>query len=114
VAGHAIAAAEDAPGRADCGLAGGADLGALHAFLLSAVAFSVFLSWLFDRTGGSLLLTCLAHWAINFAGSSSGIYGVPAILWLWTAVWWIVVATIFVLERGCLAHRETRGLQGIP
>jgi membrane protease YdiL (CAAX protease family) len=84
------------------------------AFLLSAVAFSVFLSWLFDRTGGSLLLTCLAHWAINFAGSSSGIYGVPAILWLWTAVWWIVVATIFVLERGCLAHRETRGLQGIP
>ncbi len=69
------------------------------AFLLSTVAFSVFLAWLFERTGGSLLITCLAHWAINFAGSSSGIYGVSAILWVWLGVWGLLVAAIAVLDR---------------
>jgi len=74
------------------------------AFLLLAVAFSVFLAWLFDRTGGSLLITCLAHWAINFTGSSSGIYGVPAILWLWTGVWWMLVVAIVLFDRGRMAR----------
>lgn len=69
------------------------------AFLLSAVAFSVFLAWLFNRTGGSLLITCLAHWAINFAGSSSGIYGVPAMLWLWAVVWWLLIVVIWMVDR---------------
>lgn len=74
------------------------------AFALSTIAFSIFLAWLFDHTGGSLLITCLAHWAINFTGSSSGIYAVPAILWLWTAVWWVLVAAIVVFDRRHLVH----------
>ena len=75
----------------------------IPAFLLSTVALSIFLAWLYERTGGSLLVTCLAHWAINFVGSASGIYSLPAVLWSWAAIWWMLVAAIVLFERSRLA-----------
>ncbi len=45
------------------------------------------------------IMPFLAHWAFNFTGSASGIYDVPALLWLITGLWWVVAAAIMVLDR---------------
>jgi len=77
----------------------------LPAFMLGAMALNLFMVWIFNRTGGSLIMPFLAHWAFNFTGSATGIYGVPALLWIVTGLWWIVCASIVVLDRIRLMRR---------
>lgn len=68
------------------------------AFLLGAMALNIFMVWMFNHTHGSLIMPFLAHWAFNFAGSATGIYGIPALLWLVAGLWWIVAAAIIALD----------------
>ena len=70
----------------------------LLAFVLGAMALNIFMVWMFNHTHGSLIMPFLAHWAFNFAGSVSGIYGVPALLWLIAGLWWVVAAAIIALD----------------
>lgn len=78
----------------------------LLAFMLGAMALNVFMVWMFNHTHGSLIMPFLAHWAFNFAGSASGIYDVPALLWLVTGLWWIVAAAIMALDWARIAPRR--------
>ncbi len=70
----------------------------LLAFLLGAMGLNIFMVWMFNHTHGSLIMPFLAHWAFNFAGSATGIYGVPALLWLVAGLWWVVAAAIITLD----------------
>ena len=68
------------------------------AFMFGAMGLNIFMVWMFNHTHGSLIMPFLAHWAFNFAGSASGIYDVPALLWLVAGLWWVVAAAIMVLD----------------
>jgi membrane protease YdiL (CAAX protease family) len=68
------------------------------AFLLGAVGLNIFMVWMFNHTHGSLIMPFLAHWAFNFAGSASGIYGVPTLLWLVAGLWWVIAAAIVLFD----------------
>lgn len=68
------------------------------AFMLGAMALNIFMVWMFNHTHGSLIMPYLAHWSFNFVGSATGVYGVPALLWLIAGLWWVVAAAIFVLD----------------
>ena len=68
------------------------------AFMFGAMGLNIFMVWMFNHTHGSLIMPFLAHWAFNFAGSASGIYDVPALLWLVAGLWWVVAAAIIVLD----------------
>lgn len=68
------------------------------AFMLGAMALNIFMVWMFNHTHGSLIMPFLAHWSFNFIGSATGIYGVPALLWIVAGLWWIVAAAIIVLD----------------
>ncbi len=70
----------------------------LLAFMLGAMALNLFMVWMFNHTHGSLIMPFLAHWAFNFTGSATGVYGVPALFWMITGLWWIVAAAIMVFE----------------
>ena len=69
------------------------------AFLLGAMAFNIFMVWMFNHTHGSLIMPFLAHWAFNFINSATGVYSVPALLWLIAGLWWIVAAAIIASEQ---------------
>jgi uncharacterized protein len=77
------------------------------AFMFGAIALNVFMVWMFNHTHGSLIMPFLTHWAFNFAGSASGIYDVPALLWLVAGLWWIVAAVIIVLDWARVARRTS-------
>jgi membrane protease YdiL (CAAX protease family) len=85
----------------------------LPAFIAGAVALNIFMAWMFDHTRGSLIMPFLAHLAFNFTGSATGVYAIPALLWLIAGLWWIVCAAIIVLDRIRLTRRASTLSRGI-
>jgi membrane protease YdiL (CAAX protease family) len=70
-----------------------ADL-SLPLFLLNAVCLSFLASWLFMNTGGSVLITVLLHYMVNFCVS---VLGVP--LPAFTALMLVAVISVVALDR---------------
>jgi membrane protease YdiL (CAAX protease family) len=68
-------------------------------FVLSATAQSILTSWVFNNTKGSVLLASIFHTATNGTGAyvAMGVGDVWA-FWTFTAVQWIAVLVIVVLE----------------
>jgi len=77
------------------------------AYLLSVIAFSVVIAWLYWRTGGSLLLTMLMHAAIN--NTKDIVPAVPRTPMnplhpSATAATWITIALLWIAAGYCLVR----------
>jgi membrane protease YdiL (CAAX protease family) len=64
-------------------------------FMVSAVGLTVFMSWVYNHTRGSLMMAALVHLSANFAGNVTGVFGDPSLTW-WLAGMWCVVDTVVV------------------
>lgn len=81
------------------------------AFMAGAVGFSVFISWLFNRTGQSLLVASLSHLAFNMTGSATGLYEAPTLFGLTAGVWLVLAAAIIVFDWASspgLGHQQSK------
>jgi len=45
----------------------------LPLFLLNALLLSIFVTWVFQHTGGSVLITVMTHYAVNICASVIGV-----------------------------------------
>jgi membrane protease YdiL (CAAX protease family) len=78
----------------------------LITFMVGAAGINVFISWIFNRTGGSLIMVVLFHFALNFMGNVTGIFNVPA-LFGWLAGIYCVVAIVVIVFDWALFTRLT-------
>jgi CAAX protease family protein len=93
----------------------------LSLFLLQDIALSILLTWLYNSTGGSLLLVHLFHAASN---TTLGVLpvlptdtaGVLRPLWIAVGLLWIVTIVIVIATGGRLVHRQsiTAARSGTP
>lgn len=69
------------------------------AFLVFAVAESILIGWIYNKTGGSVLIAALFHGAADAALSYSGVlFGDTLLFWLTVVVHWVAVGVIFLVE----------------
>jgi hypothetical protein len=73
------------------------------AILLGAFAFTFVATWVFNHTGGSVLMTILLHTAEGTIGLTAGVGFVGAALaqlaWIYSVVWLVVVIGLVVFDR---------------
>jgi membrane protease YdiL (CAAX protease family) len=88
-------------------------LPALIFYVGSLPAYRVLLVWVYDRTGGSMLLAMLMH--ASFSASMLtleplGLAAVPGSIWalVLAAAWWAVVGAVAVANHGRLSRRPVR------
>ena len=88
-------------------------LPALIFYVGSLPAYRVLMVWVYDRTGGSMLLAMLMH--ASFSASMLtleplGLAAVPGSIWalVLAAAWWAVVGAVAVANRGRLSRRPLR------
>lgn len=67
-------------------------------FMVAALAITILISWTFNHTGGSLIIVFLYHFAFNFIGSATGIFGVPALFWLLAGICSVVAIGVIALD----------------
>lgn len=67
-------------------------------FMVAALGITILISWTFNHTGGSLIIVFLYHFAFNFIGSATGIFGVPALLWLFAGICSVVAIAVIALD----------------
>jgi membrane protease YdiL (CAAX protease family) len=71
---------------------------ALVPFMLATVGMTVLVSWTFNRTDGSLVPVFLYHFAFNFAGNATGIFGMSLVFWLLGSIWGIAAIAVIALD----------------
>ena len=91
---------------------GGANAQAILAFVAFCLAFSVFITWLFNRTGESLPVAMLAHTSVNnfasvmwFAVFTTMSPSDPALKWAGVAGFGAVALILVAATRGRLGYR---------
>ena len=67
-------------------------------FMVAALGITILISWTFNHTGGSLIIVFLYHFAFNFMGSATGIFGVPALLWLLAGICSVMAVAVIALD----------------
>lgn len=68
-------------------------------FLLTALATSVMFTWVFNHTGGSVLIAGLFHAATDVSIAALGVMsGSTLLFWLFIGIQWIVTLTIVLIE----------------
>jgi membrane protease YdiL (CAAX protease family) len=67
-------------------------------FMVAALGMTILISWTFNHTGGSLITVFLYHFAFNFIGNATGIFGVPALLWLLAGICSVVAIAVIALD----------------
>ena len=79
------------------------------------LAFRVLMVWVYDRTGGSLLVAMLMHASLTsstfiLGPSALAISGVALLIYgfVLAAAWWVVVAAVAVATRGHLSRQPLR------
>ena len=70
----------------------------LITFMVGTVGINVFISWIFNHTGRSLIMMFLFHFALNFTGNVTGIYSTPALFGLLAAIYCVVAVAVIVLD----------------
>jgi CAAX protease family protein len=75
------------------------------AFMLCVVPFNLFISWVFNHAGGSLIAAFLAHFGFNLIVNVTGILAIPDLTWLLAIVWWGVAIAIAACDRGHFTRR---------
>jgi membrane protease YdiL (CAAX protease family) len=69
---------------------------------LFVVAFTVMFTWLFNNTGGSVLIAMLMHAMINTGGFFTAMFsGADSVRqgWLLVALWWAVAIAVVIVTR---------------
>ena len=78
-------------------------------YLVLVVTVTIYLTWLFNNTRGSLIITVLAHFAYNATGFLTGTLGLmPAMVFYMTAgplLGLVVIASIFVFGPRYLSRK---------
>lgn len=68
-------------------------------FLVLAVSITVVMTWLFDRTGGSILLAAIVHAAMNtWWAATNALWGDATLFWLLVAATATLAAALAVLQ----------------
>lgn len=67
-------------------------------FMLCALGLTVLVAWTFNHTDGSLIPVFLFHFAFNFIGNATGIFGSPVLVWLLAGVMILGAITVIVFE----------------
>jgi uncharacterized protein len=77
-------------------------------FVLSIMAQSVLMAWVFNNTGGSVLLASVFHTATNGAGAYVGMgVGEVRAFWVFVAVQWVAAIIVVALAGAdCLSRRK--------
>jgi len=85
-------------------------------FLLQSIALTILITWLYNRTGGSLLMVHLFHTASNLTLGVLPIMpentgGDLAPLWMAVVLLWLMTLVVLLLTKGKLGfdHRSCRG-----
>lgn len=83
----------------------------LPLFLLNALILSVFVTWVFQHTGGSVLITVLIHYTVNICAAILGVM-LPALVAM------LLIADIFILvfdkRFGWFQNEERQWTQILP
>jgi membrane protease YdiL (CAAX protease family) len=85
-------------------------------FLLAAVSFSILIAWVFNHTGGSILIAILLHASINFSqGLTSDLFPRAAFNEVGPVAAFCVTALIIVVAtRGRLGYSGTDDRAVLP
>jgi membrane protease YdiL (CAAX protease family) len=67
-------------------------------FMVTALGLTTLVTWTFNRTGGSLIPVFLYHFAFNFIGNATGIYGTAALLWLLAGMCGVAAMAVVALD----------------
>ena len=67
-------------------------------FMLGALGLTVFVSWTFNHTRGSLIAVFLYHFAFNFAINAAGIPSDSSLFWLLGCVCLFVASLVVILD----------------
>jgi membrane protease YdiL (CAAX protease family) len=88
---------------------GGLTLSGVVVFLLAAVCFSIIIAWVFNHTGGSILIAILLHGSINFSqGLTSDLFPKGGFNEVGPVAAFCVTALIIVVAtRGRLGYSRT-------
>jgi membrane protease YdiL (CAAX protease family) len=82
------------------------------AFLVFAIAESILIGWIYNKTGGSVLIAALFHGASDAALSYSGVlFGDGLLFWLTVLVHWAAVGIILLVETR--THLTEHSLQAV-
>jgi hypothetical protein len=69
-----------------------------NSVLVAALGITFLVSWMFNHTSGSLITVFLYHFAFNFIGNATGIFGNPALAWLFTGICIVVDIMAILLD----------------
>ena len=67
-------------------------------FMVAALGITILMSWIFNRTGGSLITVFLCHCAFNFVGNATGVFGVSSVSRLWSGILLVVAIAVVALD----------------
>lgn len=70
----------------------------LVAFMVASIGITTLMTWTFNRTAGSLIPVFLYHFAFNFLGNATGIFGDATLVWLWAGILGAVAMAVIALE----------------
>ena len=82
-------------------------------FMLAATWITILVSWIFNHTGGSLIPVFLVHFAFNFIGNVTGIFGNNALFWLLAALGSMVAIAVIILDRARFTRPASTSTEGI-
>jgi len=91
---------------------GGLTPSGVSVFLLAATCFSIIIAWVFNHTGGSILIAILLHGSINFSqGLTSDLFPAAGFNEVGpVAAFGLTALVIVVATRGRLGYRSSRWL----
>lgn len=70
----------------------------LFPFIVAALALTVFVTWTFNHTGGSLIPVFLYHFSFNLMLNVTGIFGVPALFSLFAGIASVGAIVVIALD----------------
>jgi len=82
------------------------------AFMVGTVGINVLISWIFNHTGGSLIMMFLFHFSFNVMGNVTGIFSVPALFGLLAGIHCVVAIAVIVLDSALFTQPSAPSTEG--